>query len=542
MKIANKRAVILRAVAAAASGTLLASAYPPVGGSEAAWAAFVPLLVLARFTPPKQSFSWGFRSGLVFWLLSLAWLLRLLQTGQIPPVASVTVIVGWVALAAYCALYTGAFTMLVSRLFELSSTENRVRNAGLILVVPLLWVGLEALRSTLCTGFPWNHLGVSQYRNAAVIQIAEWGGVYAVSAVVMVMNVALALTALRIVSVYRENRRRRVHVELMMGLLVCALSWMHGMRAVQRIKQQRASWTTVKVSAIQPNIEQTRKWTPDMGEQTHERLRMLTEMAVRGSRPDLVVWPETAVPGFARSADDSGLLVRELSRGGVPLLVGTMDYELRAGREYWFNSSVLFDSGGVSSQIYSKRHLVPFGEYVPFENIVPVLNRLAPLGFSCTPGTTSTVFRLQVPAATFSALICFEDTVPWLSRRSVRNGAGFLVVQTNDAWFDNTSGPVQHLAQCVFRCIENRVEIVRVANTGVTCFIDSTGVVEYIGKDDPACGVPASKTSAVRVRPEATPLTFYSRYGDWAFAFPCAIGAALSLVTLLVWERRRGSL
>jgi len=145
---------------------------------------------------------------------------------------------------------------------------------------------------------------------------------------------------------------------------------------------------------------------------------------------------------------------------------------------------------------------------------------------------------VDVRAVTFSSLICFEDTVPWLSRRSVRNGAGFLVVQTNDAWFDKTSGPVQHLSQCVFRCIENRVDAVRAANTGVTCFIDSVGAVEYIAKDDPACGVPASKTSAVRVRPAGTPLTFYSRYGDWAFAHPCAILAAISLAAFLISEKR----
>ncbi|MBM4142228.1 MAG: apolipoprotein N-acyltransferase [Lentisphaerae bacterium] len=523
------RGTALRALAASASGLLLAGAYPPFRSGESAWLAFVPLLVMARFTRPREAFRWGFLSGLTFWLLTLSWLLRLWQTGQMPVAAAPAVALGWLALAAYCALYTGAFAMLAAWIFGLTGLENRARNVGLVLLLPVLWVGLEYGRAELCTGFPWNQLGVSQFRNLAVIQVAEWGGVYAVSAVVMALNAALALTVLRLIAVYRENRPRRAHFELMAGLLAAALCWMHGMRAAPRARAERARGAAVRVAAIQPGIAQERKWPAGYAEEIHARLRYLTELVAQGTRPDLIVWPETAVPGFAALPDDeSGRLARELAEAGPPILAGTMDVVFAGGRELWFNSAILFEAGGVASQVYRKRHLVPFGEYIPFDDAIPALKRVAPLGFSCAAGATSTVFRLASPPVTFSTLICFEDTVARLARRSVLNGAGFLVVQTNDAWFDRTPGPVQHLSHCVLRCVENRVDAVRAANTGVTCMIDAAGRVETIAADDYALAAMAGKTSEVRARPPGAAPTFYTRVGDWGFAIPCAaVTAAL---------------
>jgi apolipoprotein N-acyltransferase len=171
---------------------------------------------------------------------------------------------------------------------------------------------------------------------------------------------------------------------------------------------------------------------------------------------------------------------------------------------------------------------------------VPLLGRLAPLGFSCTPGATSTVFRLDEPAgAAFSSLICFEDTVAPLARRSVLNGARLLVNQTNDAWFDGTAAAVQHMSHGVFRCIENRVPAVRCANTGVTCFIDPLGRVARL--EQGADALYAQKSDQVVLPPRAMALTPYTRYGDLLLALPCAglTGLVFVLAALAVKRESR---
>jgi len=547
--------VLWRCVGALCSAFLLAAAFPPIEGAEAAWVAMVPLLLLARFSSPLESFRMGFLGGLVFWLISLSWVLRLSQTwGPWPVVA-----LGWVLLACYCALYMGAFLMTVSAILA-HSARRRTRekpgadacnglvawhnpriaeNLVFLAVVPLLWVGFEYLRSSLFTGFPWNTLGVSQYRNLAVIQVAEWGGVYAVSAVVMTMNAALMLTALRLAAVYRGRRPARLHVELMIGLLVCLLCWMHGVRTVGVMRAEPCGeFVEIRVAAIQPNIPQLQKWPAEFASAIYERLELGTELALFGV-PDLIVWPETSVPRCVKTDPQASDFVAAVSRDGAQLLVGSVEIEMQADKDRYYNSSFLFVDGKIVQE-YRKRHLVPFGEYLPFDKILGFVERLAPVGFSCTPGATSTVFRLRGPRAAFSALICFEDIMAPLAREFVLGGARFLVNQTNDAWFDGSSAAVQHMSHCVFRCVENRVPAVRCANTGVTCFIDKTGLLDSTSREVLKRGetrLVNHRTERMIVRDDM-PLTFYTRYGDIPFALPCAIMASVFLVLVVAGERR----
>jgi len=526
---------LLKAVAAVASALLLASAFPPMEAAEAAWLAMVPLLLVAAYSGPREAFKWGFASGLAFWLISISWLLCIARTGG-PPVL---IFAGWVLLCCYCALYMGAFLMVAASLWRSGTVLG---NLGLVLGLPLLWVGFEYLRSTLFTGFPWNVIGVSQFRNLAVIQIAEWGGVYAVSAVIMTMNAAVAMTIARLAQAYGKaepRRTGRLHVELMIGLLVCALSWVHGVRTVKRLRKPQKERTTVKAAAIQPNISQLKKWPPGFASKIYEQLSRLTELAQMG-RPDLIVWPETALPGMLDRDAEARTFVENLAVGGVPLLVGAMEVEQRK-RTHFYNSAVLIGTDGKIVERYRKRHLVPFGEYIPFDKMLPFIEGLAPLGFSCTAGIVSTVFSLDNPVAAFSVLICFEDTVASLARDSVMNGAGFLINQTNDAWFDGSCAALQHLSHCVFRCVENRVGAVRVANTGITCFIDNTGMiagVDALEREKWGMYVPRFEISSVEVAGAGAPLTFYTRHGDLPFALPCGIAAAAALIFVILENRK----
>jgi apolipoprotein N-acyltransferase len=203
-----------------------------------------------------------------------------------------------------------------------------------------------------------------------------------------------------------------------------------------------------------------------------------------------------------------------------------------------FNSSILVGADGREGGQYNKRHLVLFGERLPFEDVFPFIQRLAPLGFSCAPGQTSTVFRLSKPAVTFSSLICFEDTIALLARESVKNGARLLINQTNDAWFDGSSAAVQHMAHCVFRCIENRVPAVRSANTGVTCFIDALGRIEFFEDKGRKTCFRGFAVGGVNVPPRNMALTFYTRNGDIPFAIPCGIFAAIALAVVIRYKAK----
>jgi apolipoprotein N-acyltransferase len=273
-----------------------------------------------------------------------------------------------------------------------------------------------------------------------------------------------------------------------------------------------------------------------------EQRRVLLDLTTYAAacRPDLVIWPETAVQGVMPwHADVMALASNAACTAGAPLLTGTVEasLEYRATQTplaRYHNSAWLFGTNGMACGRYRKQHLVPFGEFVPGDRWFPLLERLSPVGFSCTPGTDSTVLSIRSrsgrPAGVlaFSPLICFEDVFAGLSRRAVRRGARLLVNITNDAWFDGSSEPEQHMRQAVFRCVENGVPMVRAANTGVTCSIDASGRVFRLGPGGVTTGfMPAG----IQVTPATQPRTFYSRHGDWPFGIPagiCVLGLAFA--------------
>jgi apolipoprotein N-acyltransferase len=541
--------IALRLGAALLTGVLLAAAFPPSSQPESAWFALVPLLVLCRYLRPAQAFRWGFLAAAIYWLASFTWLLRLAETGTVWALAAL----GWVALSAYASVYIALFALCASFLFawrdrggEDGDWGPRLRGLALMALLPLVWVGFEKLRACLLTGFPWNLLGVSQFRNLAVIQVAAWGGVYAVSAVLLVMNVAIALMVIRLIGFYRgERRKRQIQIELMIGLGVTMLCLVSGRAQLARLRWYPKDTVELRIAAVQPSIRQDKKWiwTSESIAEICESLLTQTRRAAL-MKPDLVVWPETALPSPLRVDEENKVhtgkttaaTLRETAAMGVTLLAGAMEAGGARDDPEWYNASFLVDSDARVLKRYRKQHLVPFGEYLPLDEHVEWIRRMAPLGFSCHAGDEATVFTMPGMPATFASLICFEDVIPCLARRAVRAGAGFLVNQTNDAWFDPSTASLQHMSHCVFRCVENRISAVRSANTGVTCTIDRRGAIEYIGNDPQTC-TPAFKISTVRVRPPDAPPTFYTRFGDWPFATPCAV-LALALLGAAYMARR----
>ncbi|MCE9614549.1 MAG: apolipoprotein N-acyltransferase [Lentisphaerae bacterium] len=545
-----------RFAAAGAGGVLLAVAFPPVGASEVAWFALVPLIIVARYTRPRAAFRYGFAGGLVFWVLTLVWLRRL-AAYDTPWLA---VISAWFLLAAACAVYTGAFVSTIAMLWSGDGGAGErvsaagagripaIQNVGRMAAVALAWVGFEYLRGTLFTGFTWNGLGVTQYRNLPLIQVADVGGVYAVSAVVAMVNAGMALTAIELARTLRRQGgvTRRFHPELLASLLVLALALMYGVHRLQdfRILDARTPLTPLRCAIIQGNVSQDEKWSEEVALAVQQKLTDLTERAVI-MEPELTIWPETSVPWPLSLADAAPTFLNELASGVGPLLVGAIEADEANSTPRYYNSAFLYGADGAVAGTYRKQHLVPFGEYIPLGTWIPFLERFAPLGYSCAAGSTGTVFRLTKPAVPFAALICFEDTIAPVARQAVRNGARLLINQTNDAWFYATCAAVQHLSQCVFRCVENRVPEVRCANMGISGVVDRTGALDASTSAALARGETPDtlfRVDSVGVPVASYSSTFYTRHGDLPFALPCGVLSAAALAG--GWwngRRRRGA-
>lgn len=551
---------ILRLAGILLSGILLATAFPPVEEWLAAWLALVPLILVVRSVSPGRAFYWGWGCGTLFWLITLSWLWRLGVTGC--PIA--VAVLAWLALSLCLGLFRGGFAATAAWAFEVLAARSRDddhipfhRTLPLIVILPVLWVGFEYLRGIIATGFPWNGLGISQYRNLPVLQLAEWGGVSAVSAVLVAVNTGIALMFARVGGVYMGRRSVRVQLELMIVILLMVSVLFHGQRRKMALdRMSRTDNRALRVAAIQPNIPQLKKWPEQFAQDIYAVLERRMDCVATGS-VDLVVWPETAVPGYLPHDGEVDTFVRQLAREKkVALLVGAME----VGGQYpvpgdadpqpwdWIlhNSTFLYGPEGEIVESYRKQHLVPFGEYLPLDEHWRWVRRLEPLGFSCQAGTTGTVFRVDVPGGgsiPFSSLICFEDVFAGVARRMVRNGARMLVNQTNDAWFDGSAAPVQHMSHCVFRCVENRVPAVRAANTGVTCFIDRTGQIDEPTRESVKrrrWTEDQVKTDVVYVPLDEMPHTFYTRFGDWPFAIPSAAMALLAGV--MAWRSTKGKI
>jgi apolipoprotein N-acyltransferase len=494
----------LRILLLVASGALGALAFPKTGWAPLAWIWLVPALASAATRPPRAALADGWLAGTVFYVVLLRWLDHtFLHYSAIPwPVTWLPI----VALAAYCGLYVGLVAGVTAWL------RGRLGAGGALALAPLLWVVGEWLRGHLMGGFPWGLLGYSQQAQLPVIQIAELGGVYAVSLLIMSVNAALA--ALLVLG----PRRGWPGAAAAGVLLAAALGF--GLQALA--KEGAAGGGSVEIAVIQPSIEQTIKWDRARHAQILDIYEQLTREAAR-SKPAAVLWPETATTIYLRG--DPALLerLRRLSEDvGAPLLVGSIDR--REGPRGQFLNSAFFLTGQGITAKYDKIHLVPFGEYVPLAGLLGFIKGWAEFISEFGEGSTETIVPL--PGAPFGTVICYEVIFPELFRGFVVRGASFMANITNDAWFGETSGPWQHLGMLPLRAVEHRVAIARAANTGVSAFVEPSGRIGPL--------LPLLERGVLHRRVSLrTRTTLYTRLGDW-LVYACAglgaIGAGVAFL------------
>jgi apolipoprotein N-acyltransferase len=296
----------------------------------------------------------------------------------------------------------------------------------------------------------------------------------------------------------------------------------------------------LRIAAVQPNIPQEIRF--------HEREneREILETLAHNHQiaasvlptPQLILWPEAAIPGGLLSDEEIHQFGLEAAKlGDFSLLLGSLDYDpdpKNPEELLVYNAAMLLTRGGQKVQTFRKIHLVIFGEYLPFRGLFPsFITDLVPGDLSA--GDEFRVLTMEKPPVKLGPLVCFEDTVPTIVRGLTLRGAQLLVNITNDGWFLHTVGAEQHLANAVLRTVEVRRPLVRCANTGVTCAIDAYGRVDrWTENFSEAVGA-----GTIRV-PKNGPLTLYARWGNWV-AFLCAgiTGAVLVMFVPGGGARRR---
>ena len=488
------RAHLGQAALLVGSAGVLALAFPRVDWDGAAWIALVPLFIVAVATRPRLAFAWGWLYGTVFFLVLLRWLNFTFHTFSAIPWP-----LTWgptLLLAAWCGLYIAAVSGVTAWL------ARRRSPAWALATVPLLWVGGEWLRGHLLGGFPWGTLGYSQYQRLPVIQVAELGGVHAVSLVVVAVNAAI--TGGFVLS-GRHALAGLSTGAVLVGAVLGFGAWRLG---------EPTPPGEMSLAIMQPSIEQPLKWDPEHAGIVWGIYQELTRQA-GAERPHLIVWPETASPTILRRDRELLASLSGMSRDmGVPLLVGSIDV-LEGGPNRFTNTAFLVGEQGIVGR-YDKIHLVPFGEYVPLAGVIGFVRGWAEFIAELEPGSRAVVF--PGPPAPFGVVICYEGIFPDLFREFVNNGARIMVNMTNDAWFGRTSGPAQHLAMYPFRAVEHRVAVVRAANTGVSAFIAPTGqIIRHLGLFNR--GVITERVPLRQGR------TLFTRLGDWVAWVSLALAA-----------------
>jgi len=516
---------------AVGAGLCLTAAFPNWNLEGAGWAGPGLLLFAAMGAPGRTAFRLGWLCGLVHALTSLSWLLAIPYTWLGLPLAPA---LGWVLLSAYVALYPAAWAWICWRLYPGGAASARDyaatpwwRRAAWALVCAVVWVALELMRVRFLTGFPWNPLGASQFRLVPLIQIAAYGGVYAVSFLMVWASVSIAsvLVALagagigrREPGVLPDARIARLPADAFPALLSVALIMGFGMHRVLHAPQPSAE---LKMALIQPSLDQTLIWDTNADAQRFETVMRLSRQAIE-SKPDVLVWPESAM---TETSEENVTALANLAQSAKAWTVFCADdVELpRSGDDSakLYNACFLLSPDGRLKARYRKSRLVIFGEYVPLVDWLPFLKWFVPAGSGYTPGKGPVQFRTENPDAQFSALICFEDVFPQEARRHVLAGTHFLLNLTNDGWFGKGAAQWQQAAAALFRAVENGVPLVRCSNNGLTCWIDPWGRIRQIAVPENIYGPGVVQATVPLYSSEERGRTFYHEHGD-LFAWVCA--------------------
>ncbi|MEP2776015.1 MAG: apolipoprotein N-acyltransferase [Luteolibacter sp.] len=573
-----KRAFFLRMLAVIASGFMAALLFPPFSIATLAWICVVPLLAavwsLDGRHRAKKGFLYGYIAGAISFGIQVSWLGTVSWLGPI-------------VLAGYLALYWGAFGAFAATFgnpwYRKTETlpETPLRSLFTAFTHASIFAGLEWLRGWMLTGFGWNGLGVAFHDTLVISQAADLLGVTGLTLIVVFFQAVLVQAGHRLWKASREGLRRP-RWDFAVAALCVGIVLSYGILRIAGESGRES--LPLKALLVQINIPQDAGQVVWEAERVHmayedetisalEALEEKDEQALQAaigensegsiqlSSPDWVIWPETALTGRIIQTDDGewgawmqnvDTIARVREAGNFELIYGAVEIagEIRDGKlvekeKPEFYNSIAFQNPEDDLRTFRKRHLVIFGETIPFVDSIPFLKKIyeqqagAEYTGSFTAGPSTDPVPVQLNGREIQVIpsVCFEDTVPRLTRKFVRDAPQIIVNLTNDGWFDESQAAAQHFANARFRAIELRRPMLRCANTGVTAAIDTlgstispeTGAPQVIADENGSTFLRGNLLVKVQI-PVQPSFSLYALIGDWGIIGLAVIGLALSIV------------
>ncbi len=573
-----RRVLVLRLIAIVATGLMVAGLFPPFSFSYLAWICMIPLLIalwsIEGNNRAKKGFLIGFLAGAISFGIQVSWL-------------SIVSWLGPVILAGYLAIYWGIFGAFAATIGNPwhpkdSITETPARSLFNAFTHAAIFAGLEVTRGWLFTGFGWNGLGVAFHETLVISQVADLLGVAGLSLMLVFFQAVIVQCARRLIRGAANGISLPRWDFTVTALAICALL---GYGIIRISSENDKASVTLKSLMVQLNIPHDGAKVLWSAEEVHmayedETLEALADIAEGDGRsiqaatqgndgydieldaPDWVIWPEASLNGRLLTTDDGQFgswignietinRVREAG-GNFNLIYGVVEIEGEAREDGLYqkanpkiyNTIVVEDPSG-DIQTFRKHHLVLFGETIPLLDTFPILKTIYEQQSgrkyygSFTVGKSFDPLEIQLKGQTIQMIpsICFEDTVPRLTRKFVRTAPQIIVNLTNDGWFKTSSAAAQHFANARFRAIEFRRPMLRCANTGVSAAIDTLGSTAHPKTGKPQAILDENGRSFLRdhllteLRIPLKPTTsLYSIIGDWGILLLSLIAVALSFV------------
>ncbi|HEX7720718.1 MAG TPA: apolipoprotein N-acyltransferase [Pyrinomonadaceae bacterium] len=482
-----------------------------------AWISLAPLLiVIARSVTTRRAFVAGWLWGTIFFYGTCWWLTYpMIHYAHISAwLAYPLVLLPILLVALFPALCCAFAPRLIAR-FGISA----------LILIPFLWISFDWLRYVV-TGQVWNAIGYSQAFHPMMIQTARWGGIYTPTLLILISNAAIALFLIR--------RRLLIPVVCMLAVGVALIAASGALSSRSRSLRLISRDAAITLIGIQPNVPMDVTGDDSQMNVLFERHLVLTRTALKqlqaksssGDLPRLVIWPESPM-NFTYSRDPHlRQVVGDFAHENhTSILLNSLEPGLDGGDQ---NSAVMVNEQGAMAARYDKIRLMPFGEYVPLPRWLPGASSVRGIVGEFTPGSSYTLMPLG--ALRVGVFICIEAAHPGIARSFTNEGADVLINISNDGYLGPTPVMRQHLANAIFRAVENDRDLVRVTNTGTTAFISSTGQTF-----DATPGFQeATRTWTISKINKGT--TFYSRHGD-AFVYACAL-ISLGFVSASFMKRR----
>jgi len=493
------------------SGFLLTSLFPKYNFWFLSVIALVPYFATLIYKNDKLKLYHVFLSAL---LLGLTWnLSSIWWMSYVSPLATL-------ALSFFVALFLAISITIGCRL--------TIKGVPYWLSFTAAWMVFETLSTYCLTGFPWLLLGYSWRKLLVMIQVSDLAGPYAVSFLIVFFNAAFA----QIISA-KLKREKMNFSPLITVFFLSILYCVYGIITIRKLKNE-AYVEKINIACIQAYIPSLVKHDSN---QNVDILKTYSELTIKASKsnPDLIIWPETALPGYFFDKRITHKVVTNLVKYvNIPLMTGLCRRDISA--DYYlnyYNSAGLIEPSGNVIGLYDKMHLVMFGEYVPYAKYFPFFKLLTPIdgSFSCGSGSHTLALAIKTNTFEFGPLICFEDVFGYLARGMARAGADILVNLTNDGWFRDSPQPYQHAYISAFRAIETHRPLIRSTNSGITTYINRYGkIVALLKKDGKSVDVSGIMHAVVPVYKRKN--TIYTKFGDWFLISWCIIAGALVIGTI----------